>query len=370
MLFYLTNSLIVDKTDGRYKEVYKAVRNLAIAADECNHELQGDFEVVNYWLNIMGEDPASSVLRNILDNFSTTTIPTFITEYIEVVLDKAVRREEEDRIIYQVEYGKFSKTKNCEKTIVIGEDENDCKMYEEILRFYKLTNKIDVNTNLSRIHGGGESTARVLETHVNIGNIIVCIVDNDRRYPSGPIGNTASECTKVAVSHPLSRLHILDALEIENLFPKDLIDALDWTNGRQQNKQQFDGLYNYFRDKEDDAGKNKYRYVDIKKGYTKHNHYSSDIQWVAFVKECCINNDALPEAYRLNFDTTFSGLPLKSKIMDGLSSTLTKDILSFIKVCPNFIPTVFLPFQEMEWRNIGCELLNTCICRNEEALNI
>lgn len=364
MLFYLTDTLIVDKDDVRYKDVYRCVRNLAIAADECRHELMGDLMVLSHWREHLGNDPVAAVLANLVNNFSTTTIPSCLTEYVEVVLDNPHHRMVREMHIYQLGYASFTSSESTSCTHLIGEDENDGRLYGHILNWFKRRENISANTSYSNINGGGRNTNRTFTTHIGQGHISVCIVDNDRRYPNANEGETARTCRSVVSSLPLSRLKVIDVLEIENLIPKDIIDNLEWTVANQKNKVEFDDLYENIPDKE------MLRYVDLKSGYTKHREYSHNYQWVDFAKYCCECNISIPEEKRNNFDEAFQNAPVNEIFMHGLSRTLHREALEYLDSHPDYSPADFLQFQLDEWREIGQLTLNTCICRNAEALNI
>lgn len=364
MLFYLTDSLIVDEDDVRYKDIYRCVRNLANAADECKHELMGDLMVLSHWREHLGNDPAAAVLTNLVNNFSTTSIPAWLTEYVEVVLDNPHDRMVGNLTVYQLEFGSFTSSESASCTHLIGEDENDGKLYNHILNWFKRREGISANTNYTNINGGGRNTYRTFTTHIRQGHISVCIVDNDRRYPNANEGETAQTCRSVASSLPLSRLKVIDVLEIENLIPKDIIDNLEWTVANQRNKAEFDDLYDNIPDQE------MLRYVDLKSGYTKHREYSHNNQWVNFVKYCCECNISIPEEKRNNFDEAFQDAPVNDIFMHGLSRTLHREALEYLDSHPDYNPSNFLQFQLEEWSGIGQLTLNTCICRNAEALNI
>lgn len=364
MLFYLTDTLIVDKDDVRYKDVYRCVRNLATAADECRHELMGDLMVLSHWREHLGNDPAAAVLTNLVNNFSTTSIPAWLTEYVEVVLDNPHDRMVGDLTVFQLEFGSFTSSESTSCTHIIGEDKNDGKLYGHILNWYKRRENISANTIYAIENGGGRNTYRTFATHIRQGHISVCIVDNDKRYPNANEGETARTCRSVVCSLPLSRLKVIDVLEIENLIPKDIIDNLEWTVANQKNKAEFDDLY------ENIPAKEMLRYVDLKSGYTKHREYSHDNQWVNFVKYCCECNTSIPDEKRNNFDEAFQNALANDIFIHGLSRYLHRDALDYLDAHPDYNPISFLQFQLEEWREIGQLTLNTCICRNAEALNI
>ena len=67
MLYYLTNSLIIDKTKKEFQNICKSVRNLAISAYESKHFVTGDFQVIEYFADIF-ELPAKYTAPGIICN--------------------------------------------------------------------------------------------------------------------------------------------------------------------------------------------------------------------------------------------------------------------------------------------------------------
>ena len=51
MLFYITDSLIVEKRDNRYPKIRKAIRNLLIGYSESKLMLLADYSVLEWMLN-------------------------------------------------------------------------------------------------------------------------------------------------------------------------------------------------------------------------------------------------------------------------------------------------------------------------------
>ena len=86
MLYYLTDSLIVDITDSLYQQIYRTIRTLGEAAESSTHLLYGDIGILEKAKEWFASDPILSPLFNkLVENFSINIIPEFITYYIEVV---------------------------------------------------------------------------------------------------------------------------------------------------------------------------------------------------------------------------------------------------------------------------------------------
>lgn len=52
MVFYLTDSLVVDETNPSYNDIKKAVRNLATASCEGKHYVLGDLKALGHFCNV------------------------------------------------------------------------------------------------------------------------------------------------------------------------------------------------------------------------------------------------------------------------------------------------------------------------------
>ena len=129
MLFYLTDSLIVDKDSVDYPSIYNAVRNLASAAFNSYHMLLGDENIVNRLKTWFAEDPVFRPLFDYIANQYVFGIPSFINYYVEVVKENPQNiREDCGRCIAQMCYSDFRETKNVQSTFLIGEDNNDCSV--------------------------------------------------------------------------------------------------------------------------------------------------------------------------------------------------------------------------------------------------
>lgn len=55
MLFYLTDSLIVEENNPLYKGIYKAVHNLATQVVDGNHLLTASYAAIKHFRNIFGQ---------------------------------------------------------------------------------------------------------------------------------------------------------------------------------------------------------------------------------------------------------------------------------------------------------------------------
>lgn len=107
MLFYITNSLMVDKEDMRYLHIRKVIRNLLTGYSESKLLLMGDYEVLKWMVKLFAEDEdLVSPIKYLYNNYAIMGIPDEIKYYWEVVTDTMpeTQRIEGDKTIFSISY--------------------------------------------------------------------------------------------------------------------------------------------------------------------------------------------------------------------------------------------------------------------------
>lgn len=364
MLFYLSDSLKVNPSDPEFKDIYYSIDNLLRAFEDRQHMVMGDFEILQWFSNFFTDDnPRKSVILSMINNFSTTPIPAEVTEYIKVVKGAEITEVEHGKTIYNINYSKFNNSRTIEATRIIGEDENDARLYEQINRWYITSNNISFNVAVRFEHGGGNTTHRKMEAHKTSHNIFVCLVDTDQRYPDGDYGKTCKNCLSIPLTLPLERLCLIDAHEVENLVPKSILDQLPWKHGNTHIKKYYDSIWVNLQN-----DTNGWRYIDLKSGINKHKDYMNIPDWVSFVKKVYDANSFKNK----EFNVKFSNAQIGGEILSGLSKSILKDSVSLLegKSDEEIIKlNGFLPFQTEEWKRIGQIILDVGISSSREAIN-
>ena len=131
MLFYLADSLLVDKKSSEYFEIATAISNLAIAAFESKHSISGDIGILEFMSkNIDIDIRARMVLNNVVQQYATQPIPQFITFYLEVVkeCEENSFRKDGNRIIAQ--YPLENVTMNSGNKIFLLTNSEEFKMLD------------------------------------------------------------------------------------------------------------------------------------------------------------------------------------------------------------------------------------------------
>lgn len=122
-----------------------------------------------------------------------------------------------------------------EKTILIGENLNDCKVFRHISDKYLCCHKLwGANCIFFEMNGGGATTVDVYENQINnCTNFCLCIIDSDKKFPSDEIGGTAVEVKNkhTEIQPPHCDYYIMeDVSEVENLLPHEMVKKVTAIN--------------------------------------------------------------------------------------------------------------------------------------------
>ena len=360
MLFYLDNSLIVDVDDQEYTPILKSVHNLAAQAVEGCHLLLGDVEVILHFREVFKNDViVGPLFQKLASNMAIYTVPTSITFYMEIVRGTSSQRVEEEVTVCQMPYSHFSKLDVSGKAMVIGEDLNDVKIFEHILKWFITCTHANIHYSFHALGGNGKNINRVVQNELDSNHITICIIDTDMKHPNyTPDSNsTYSLCLPVGFGVSFYKFVSLNVHEIENLIPLNYIDALDiWVTGNANdahNKHAFD----YLRTQADIL----LPYFDYKKGIHKTTELTTNADYMSFAERCFSANPDKTSAYG-DFATYLASISDKGIVYEQLlggSGILTRTIaLIESPTCPT---PILESFQELDWRIIGQNMLTKSI---------
>lgn len=369
MLFYLDDSLIVGEGNQEYIPILKSVHNLASQAVEANHLLLGGVKVILHFRDKFKDDVIVGPLFQMLaSNMAIYTVPSSVTFYMEVIRGVCNQRVEDGVTIYQMEYTHFSSLDASGKTMVIGEDLNDVKIIEHILRWFINKTRSNLHYSLHPLGGNGKNIYRVVQNELVAHHITICIVDTDMKYPNytPAADSTYSLCLPIGNGVPYYKFIPLNVHEIENIIPLNYIDAFDiWITGSptdRHNKRAFDHLRFWANDL--------LPYFDYKKGIHKNTDLTTNQDYFDFAKKCFMANQDKTTAFS-DFSTYLSSIGYNGIVYEQLlggSGILTRTVaLIESSTCPS--APMLETFQEAEWNAIGQNMLNWCIARNNEGLN-
>ena len=370
MLFYLTDSLIVDNHDQRFKDICTAIYHLAVQSAEGNHVVIGDIDVISHYRNIFKNDYCVGPLFNKLyQNITFEVVPSFINYYVEVVLTNPSNRVDQDgRTVVQLEYSSLTPLEASNKTSLVCEFLSDAKFYDYILSWF--INKLGVNVHYAfhKVDGGGTNTHLNIINELDSNHITLSILDTDCRYPNAPIdpNGTYGKCIGIGVGNVLCEIMPLYVHEVENLIPMNFIDQVftQWTNGDAEyarKKKAFDYLKK--------EAESILPYFDYKKGIRYNEDFRNIQELQTFAQKCYEQNDE-KMAVQPNFSQFVSTLNDKEYIYTELigGTGTIKMTISLIDSgnAPN---PILYQFQEENWKKIGQEMINWCIAREPEAIH-
>lgn len=128
----------------------------------------------------------------------------------------------------RIPLGVFSDANYCEKSQLLVENLTDFDVLVALARLFVDAKHRGLDVCFRAQHGGGSTTAHVME---HLGEVpcgpVICVVDSDRSYNGGAAGSTAKSAGRSARRARDSwrvRIEVLPQRELENLIPNDLRD--------------------------------------------------------------------------------------------------------------------------------------------------
>ena len=362
MLFYLTDSLIVDKSTPEFPAIRRAVRYLAMAVFESKHLLRGDYQVLKYMEEeFNGDKELYPLFHQLVSKYSTYTIPNDICRYVEVVYSGFEEYEKDDHQIKQMEYSYFNDSKKVQEMMLIAEDLCDCVFLEYVLKWYISQNQLPYNYKFTSQGGGGSRIAIAVKNSLDSGNMVTCITDSDQRYEGMKPGahDNCVECSKIDAKDNFLALPVL---EVENLVPLNHYDALSWQHEiNRKDREAFKKLCG-----------NQYSeqilpYFDIKEGLKKGHIAQYGKGFADYAEMCCTCNPDIMDGK--DFDEYIDGLKDTDLIYPRLRKRPMVDLVPMYKN-GNVGEPELMTFQLDAWMEVGALLLDTTCARNREAITV
>jgi len=116
----------------------------------------------------------------------------------------------------------FDSSAKIQPTVLLGENSSDANVFLKMGEVGTILTDLGYVPVVARCtHGGGNTTGTVLDQTVQSGQLCLCIVDSDKKSPSGPSGGTAQAVTpyKNAQSYPLAHVEETVGRDLENSLP-------------------------------------------------------------------------------------------------------------------------------------------------------
>ena len=367
MLFYLTNSLIVDKTDPQFTEIKRAVHYIAMAVWESKHLLRGDYKVLAFYMEeFKSDEQIYPIFNKLVSKYSTYTVPSDICRYVEVVLDGNGNYEKDGHKIKQLPYTYFDDSMKVQAMTVVAEDEADCALFEYIIKHYLKVNNLRYNYKFTPQGGGGTRTETTVRSCLRSGKMVTCITDSDQRYGGQPLDpeSTGMKCSKIKALDKVYYFLMLPVHEVENLVPLNHFNQLDWSQTQnQKDKDAFDKLcYNAHSELI-------LPYFDMKEGIKKEAVLRLGDGMEKFAAMCCYCNPNIMGGKP--FHTYVADLGDNDWVYPRLKKRLMVDLAPMYWNEKKTMPEPeLMEFQLEAWQDIAKRLLDTTCARKKEAITV
>lgn len=374
MIFYLTNSLLVRENDiDIYKSIFhSAIRNIAISAIQKSHSIFGDYEILECCAEMFnGDEEIYGFFRSLVNNWSSTPIPTCVTYYMEIVRDNPHERNEGQYVISQRQIDDFCNHTSTIPSHLICEDETDFYFYQFVAEKYLEFNNVSAFLQFTNdaCHGCTQALTKSKE-HIKLNQTCLCILDSDKTYATKPIKKAALDCLNYLNRHRGTRCVVLNVHEVENLLPINYLGPAVKLNDSYKYKEHKDNLrcFEYLLD----CTNNELilPYFDYKNGIKFETIKSGDEEYVKFAKLCWSQNPEISKG--VDFDTYLSNLSDKDYVYNRLNREVLNYVLSYLSVQKtnnSLVDPVLLRFQNAEWNRLGQEMLNWGYACNLEAVS-
>ena len=116
----------------------------------------------------------------------------------------------------------FDSSAKIQPTALLGENSSDAYVFLRMGETGTILTDLGYLPIVARCtHGGGNTTGAVLDQIVQSGQLCLCIVDSDKKSPSGPSGGTAQAVApyKNAQTYPLAHVEETVGRDLENSLP-------------------------------------------------------------------------------------------------------------------------------------------------------
>ncbi len=365
MLFYLTDSLIVDKLTPEFPAIRRAVKYLAMAVFERKHLLRGDYQVLRCMEEeFIGDKELYPLFHLLVSRYSTYTVPDDICRYVEVVYNGYGEIEKNGHQVKQIAYSYFDDSKKVQEMMVIAEDLCDCLFLEYVLKWYICQNQLPYNYNFKSLGGGGSRIDSAVRNSLNSGDMVTCITDSDQRYEGMEPGehDNCVLCGKINPKDKIYYFMVLPVLEVENLVPLNHYDALTWKY--EINRKDLEAFKKLCGNQ---SSEQILPYFDIKEGLKKIHIAKYGKGFSDYAEMCCTCNPDIMNGK--GYEEYIDGLGEKDLIYPRLRKRPMAELAPMYKKGNMEEPELML-FQFDAWMEIGSLLLDTTCARNEEAISV
>ena len=365
MLFYLTDSLIVKKSDSIFPTIKRSIRLLAMSTFECMHLLRGDENVLSYYeKEFVGDDVAYPIIHYLVERPTTANvIPSDICNYIEVINGVPRDTVKDGHHIKQVNYDYFTDSSKVQPMRIAVEDLDDCKFYDYVLYWYLKENSLKFSYEYTPVPGGGSNMEDNVKDILQRGFMVTCIADSDKKFKeqADDPESTGYKCSRITCPEGgIYYFLMLNVHELENLIPHNHFNALKWIEQGLKDKNDFFHL----------CGKAEsdqlLPYFDIKEGIKKKHIKALGASYYAYAERCCNLHPTLMggKSFKDYYDSLASD---EDYVYPRLRKRLMNDLADGYKTRSLPYP-ILMVYQFDEWNRIAKLLLDVACAKNPEAM--
>lgn len=209
-----------------------AVENLLRSFNEGKHIVIADsnfFKTIIDSKEVFGVSTRNSASEALKSQFEYKGLTGIVNFYIEVDFDITTTEfqwfelQNSFKLIIGPEF--LTDSLRLQKAQIICENPSDAGFYEIIADHFSNINDLRLcNITYEAINGGGGTTKHVFDRCVEENKITLCILDNDKKHPNGPLGGTGRQFGSSGVIKT-GLVKILDVHEVESLIPFETIEG-------------------------------------------------------------------------------------------------------------------------------------------------
>lgn len=146
-----------------------------------------------------------------------------------VVVDPVLLVSVERGGVTRIPLAHFADETSVNRALLLCEHMYDCEVIAELaesrLRSLGISGACKLSMKFASGGGGGTHLALRTTQRREPLSIGVCVVDSDREHPNGALGTTASACRASFIPVWNWKLYVINAREMENLLPPELVRA-------------------------------------------------------------------------------------------------------------------------------------------------
>lgn len=124
-----------------------------------------------------------------------------------------------------------------EETHLLAENLSDCSFFEYIVEYYKRSMGINCPVCFYPMQGGGDTIKMVYLNEIQLGqHFCLAIMDSDKKYPEGALGNTCKGLKRIHKQHnPFHCFYYImeNIREVENLIPLSVVKSYNNNSDKQ-----------------------------------------------------------------------------------------------------------------------------------------